>query len=359
MRGDKRYSRMIYPLSVSRRFAVGLVAVVFAVVLGGAAWAATNTYSGVESEAGTVTSAASQVADSSASGGQAVKFGMAAGGCAVATPFTPDGPDPWGGCWPGPQSTGVPAGETLTVVNGNQTYDSSYNGQTISNREFRGFVTVTGSNITFVNCLFRGGTASGNSRLLYATGGATNITVMDSDFEPMNPAPTIDGSRALNTTFLRVDIRGTTDGIKTGNNVTIRDSYIHDMLWWASDPNQGGGQTHNDGIQILSGVGVDIIHNTIRPAGEHGSNAAVQITQDQGAVDDILIEKNHVDWGGCTLNIANKPLATLTGVSTLDNHFGRNQRYANCAMLLASGVTLAGYSGNVWGDNGQPIPDPR
>lgn len=354
----KHSIRHMFKRPLSRQGVRILAVTIGLVLVGGTVWAA-NVYNDREAEGGTVSPAASQVADGSASGGQAVKFGAAAGGCPVSTPFTPDGPDPWGGCWPGPETTGVPDGETLTVVNGNITYDSSYNGQTISNREFRGFVTVTGSNITFENSYFRGGTASGNSRLIYVIAPATNITVRDSDFEPMNPAPTIDGSRALNTTFLRVDIRGTTDGIKTGNNTVIQDSYIHDMLWWASDPNQGGGQTHNDGIQILSGTNVDIIHNTLHPAGENGSNAAVQITQTNGAVDDVLISRNNVDWGGCTLNIANSPLATLTGVSTTDNHFGRNQRFANCAMLLGSGVTLAAYSGNVWGDNGQPIPDPR
>lgn len=325
----------------------------------GTVWAAANVYTDKEAESGIVSSAASQVADGSASGGQAVKFGVAAGGCPVSTPFTPDGPDPWGGCWPGPETTGAPAGETLTVVSGNQTYDSSYSGQTISNREFRGFVTVTGSNITFVNCYFRGGTASGNSRLLYVTGGATNITVTDSDFEPMNPAPTIDSVRAINTTLLRVDIRGSTDGMKAADGVTIRDSYIHDMLWWASGPNHGGGQTHNDGIQILNGANIDISHNTLVSAGQNGSNAAVQITQDFGTVGTVLIQKNYVDWGGCTLNITQNPLASLNGVSVLDNRFGRHQAFNNCAILLGDGVTLAGYSDNIWGDNGQPIPDPR
>ena len=28
--------------------------------------------------------------------------------CVVATPNTPGGPDPWGGCFPGPGNTGVP-----------------------------------------------------------------------------------------------------------------------------------------------------------------------------------------------------------------------------------------------------------
>lgn len=40
----------------------------------------------------------------------------AAGSCPNGTANTPGGPDPWGGCWPGPGNTGVPAGTTLTQV---------------------------------------------------------------------------------------------------------------------------------------------------------------------------------------------------------------------------------------------------
>src|SRR5574338_1080446 len=37
-----------------------------------------------------------------------------AGNCPVPTPHVPDGPDGNGGCWPGPETTGVPAGVALT-----------------------------------------------------------------------------------------------------------------------------------------------------------------------------------------------------------------------------------------------------
>jgi hypothetical protein len=38
------------------------------------------------------------------------------GPCPVSTKNAPGGPDPWGGCWPGPGNTGVPAGTKLTAV---------------------------------------------------------------------------------------------------------------------------------------------------------------------------------------------------------------------------------------------------
>lgn len=283
-------------------------------------------------------------------------FGLNVGGlCETNATFAPGGPDSWGGCWPGLQNTGVSPDQNLTVVSGNQTYGPSYNGQTISNQEFRGFVTVTGGNITFVNCWFRGGTAPSKRWLLDSRNGS-NTVVIDSTFAPMNPSVYIDGVIASNTTLERVDISGTVDGVKASDNVIIRNSYIRDMSWFASDPDQGGGSTHNDGVQILNGSNIQLIHNTITPAGQNGSNAAVQITQDFGAVGSVLIEKNYVDYGGCTLNVANKPLSSLSGVSIIDNRFGHNQGFNNCTIKKQSGVTFANYTGNLWGDNDLPIP---
>ena len=41
--------------------------------------------------------------------------------CAQATPYVADGPDPWGGCFPGPETTGVPEGTVLTAYAGSCT----------------------------------------------------------------------------------------------------------------------------------------------------------------------------------------------------------------------------------------------
>ena len=73
-----------------------------------------------EPESGTLTAPASKVADATASGVQAVKFGttVVPGSC-IGALNAPGGPDPWGGCWPGPQNTGYPKGlpgDTRTPV---------------------------------------------------------------------------------------------------------------------------------------------------------------------------------------------------------------------------------------------------
>jgi len=302
-----------------------------------------------ESEQGTVAGKAMVVDDIQASAQKAVRFGDDS-----TTP--PTGTDK-----PTAANTGVPIGQALTIVNGNQTY-SSTTPTTISNKEFRGFIKVTGANITFENCFFRGGNTTGNSALLDTENSQGTITVRDSEFAPMNPSASIDGLSAKNTTLVRVNIHGTVDGLKAGANTLIQDSYIHDMAWFANDPNQGGGSTHNDGVQTLSGSNITLRHNNIDMSTSKEANAAWQVTQDFGLVSNIRAENNWLDGGSCTLNISHKQFGDLSHPLTTayitGNRFGRHRLFASCAILVSTKVTLAQNSGNVYDDTGTPIPQP-
>jgi hypothetical protein len=63
----------------------------------------------------------------------------------------------------------------------------------------------------------------------------------------------------------RSDIFGTVDGIMSApaqGHVVLQDSFIHDLNY-AQDPNQPGGNTHNDGFQVnSSNLTIEIRHNT-------------------------------------------------------------------------------------------------
>jgi hypothetical protein len=244
----------------------------------------------------------------------------------------------------------VVAGTALTIVNGNQTFSTS--GAVISGKDFRGFVKVTGHNITFKNCVFRGGVASGNAALLDTESG-TNTVVQDSEFVPAHPAATIDGIWASRTNIYRSNIHGSVDGVKTGSDVLIQDSYIHDMSWFAHDPNQGGGETHNDGVQSFFGdARVTLRHNNIDMSTTKDGNAAWQ-----DSANDSHVENNWLDGGGCTLNFADHKVA-LTGLHVINNRFGRHSFY-KCPILLSLQAVLVTNSGNVWDDTGGAIPAPQ
>ncbi|QQR52689.1 hypothetical protein IPG36_01000 [bacterium] len=192
-----------------------------------------------EPETGILSGSATVQTASGASGSGVVKF-------AISTPSPTPAPTatPTPGGKPGASNTGIPAGTSLTVVNGDQTY--STNGQVISGLDIRGYVRVNGANITIKNSIIRGGTKpctssnAQNSAPLWVMESATNFTFQDSEIAPSNATACMDGIWASNSTILRANIHGAVDGVKAYDNVTIRDSYIHDLAYFASDPNQGG-----------------------------------------------------------------------------------------------------------------------
>jgi hypothetical protein len=259
---------------------------------------------------------------------------------------------------PNASNTGVVPGTALKVVSGNQTYGSSANGRIFSGKDFHGYVRVTGADITFRNCIFRGGKPSGNNALLDTSDSTGPIVVRDSEFVPTTPAATIDGLWLKNTTVSRANVHGTVDGIKADSDTVIRQSYIHDMQSFASDPNQGGGETHNDAIQILNGSGITIDGNNLATAGKD-PNSAIQITQDFGPTSHVAITDNWADYGGCTFNFAHKVGSSMSIGPVTGNRFGRHQGSSGCAILISTKTTLVKNSGNVWDDTGAPIPAPQ
>ncbi len=74
-----------------------------------------NHFGSYQAELGTRQGNVAVVSDTAASGGSIIRFGQGVASC-TGTINDPGGPDPWGGCWPGPNNTGVPAGAVLQRV---------------------------------------------------------------------------------------------------------------------------------------------------------------------------------------------------------------------------------------------------
>jgi len=251
----------------------------------------------------------------------------------------------------------VPSGTPLTVVNGDQVYATD--NQVISGLDIHGYVQVRAKNVTIKNSIIRGGSKQVcNSAVVWVqTGGS--LTMQDSEIFPSSPNPCLDGIWATNSTLLRVNIHGAVDGIKGYDNVLVQDSWVHDLSWFASDPNQGGGPTHNDAVQTWQGnVNVTLRHNTMNPGPD--GNAAYQVTQDAGLpATNLRVEDNWLDGGGCTLNFSHKGGPTpMTGIYVTGNRFGRGSKF-NCPILVSTQTILSENSGNVWDDTGALIPPPQ
>lgn len=286
-----------------------------------------------QAESGTVSATAAKVTDTTASGNQAVRFGSGSSG---------------GTSKPDATNTGVPAGTSLTIVNGNVTVTT--NGTVIDSEDIRGFLIIKASNVTVRNSLIEGGVASSNGAGIDIQSG-TNILIDHVTVNLAHPSALLDGIWGQNVTVQYSNISKGVDGMKASDNSTIKYNYIHDLSYFSSDPNQGGGPTHNDTIQILDGANILVQGNNL--IATQDDNSAIQITQDFGLVSNLSIQGNWADGGGCIFNIAQKGGSSLA-VTATGNRFGRNSFY-DCPILIGTKVTLT-QSGNVWDDNNQTVP---
>jgi hypothetical protein len=259
----------------------------------------------------------------------------------------PSAPRPGG--VPGPGNTGVPAGTTLTVVNGDLTISTA--GQVVDGLDIKGALTINASNVVVRRSLIEG--RSGRTSVIVASG--TGIVFSDDEVTVASPSPASDSMSVKNATITRLNIHGGVDGIKLGANSTVTGSWIHGLSAFASDPAQGGRATHNDAIQILSGTNIHITGNNLQVTSHN--NSAIQVTQDQGTVSGLVVSSNWADGGGCTFNFSGHGpggvLLTMSGITLVNNRFGHGSQF-DCPVLIDRQTTIV-QSGNVYDGTGKPI----
>ena len=252
------------------------------------------------------------------------------------------------GVEPTADNTGVPAGVELTEMDGDLTIDQD--GTVVDAIDLHGVLTIAASDVHVTRSIIRGRALTGNGAALRIDSGA-GIVIEDVQILPSAPTVYMDGVWASGATLRRMDIQGGVDGVKAGSGTTIEYSTIHDLVSFDSDPNQGGGATHNDCIQILDGDVLRVTGNQLVAGMDQ--NAAIQVTQDFGPVTDLVITDNWADGGGCTFNFSHNGGASLA-VTTQDNRFGRTSFY-DCPILKSTQTTLDS-SGDVYDDTGEPVP---
>ena len=160
--------------------------------------------------------------------------------------------------------------------------------------------------------------------------GYSNLLVEDVDVVAEHPSVYFDGIKGNNFTARRVHVVGNVDSIKIhGDNVKVENSLLENTVHYASDPYQGGGPSHNDNIQILSGRQISITGNTIRGAQQLRDPGIVRHTPRSPT---CMISKNWVDGGHCTIK-----LQVLNGWSqtstVIDNKFGPNRKVQSCPFV--------------------------
>ena len=274
---------------------VALVFGVLGVILVFTSKAATPTAT-LEAESGVVSSAASSVTDTTASGVHVVKFGSASAACSGSA-NTPGGADPWGGCWPGPNNTGPPAGTMLTTYTGAN--DIRTCGVVIDSKIINTWVAVNVGNGTQSEntpCVtIRNSVINGTVGL--DAGGASGPLILD--HVEINAPTNTNTSTLLASNFFahNVNIHGGAKGaIQCSGYCYIYDSWVHDFFLT--------GSSHYDGIGTngLNGLPLDFQHTSIgcnfyntdptASAAGAGCSADVGLFGDFGTIDNVTANKN-------------------------------------------------------------------
>ncbi len=339
---------------------VGSVIAALCVIATGMVYAATNIFHSAQAESGTRSANATLVSDTSASGGSAVKFGASvpAGSC-VGAANEPGGPDPWGGCWPGPHNTGYPQGlpgdarpaTTLTNYSGPAEINSC--GTVIENKLVNTWLLLKVGNGTHSKdtpCLtIRNSKIIGTINTMDSSKGP--ILIEDSEITTVDEAttygiPFVENLGRYNIFAYRVKSLGGDPTIKCAAYCETKDSMVY-------APTLGGNDRHYNAI---GGNGMEagswnIEHNYAScgdwsgtstgspPTGDTGCSAAIGFYGDFSPVRNITIHRNlirssYVVSGGqefrqsaYCLNpgyYVGKPYPNPTNMTVTDNIFHRS-----------------------------------
>ena len=268
----------------------------------------------------------------------------------VATPNTPDGPDPWGGCWPGPATTGVPDTTPLTNYTGPCTITTA--GTVIDSKTTSCGLSIRAANVTIRNSRVNGSVTVTNP-------GSLAITDTTIDAGPVNSTVN-DGPRAINGVNFVANRIETVRGISGGfceSNCTIQDSWIH-----GQDRDEGG-HAHASGMRMQTGT--TLRHNTLicdAPTVPPDAGCSADLTGygDFAPTRDNLIERNlflATPGGTCAYggSSAGKPYSgDVANIVFRENIFQRRNEFQSSGKCGTYGPILdfsLSEPGNQWVGN--------
>jgi hypothetical protein len=291
------------------------------------------------------------------------------GECPSAKPNTPDGPDPWGGCFPGPKTTGVPPGTQLQPYTGPcriTTADTVIEAKAVK----CDYLEIVAPNVQIRNSSIEGSVWVDSPK----QGGSFAIT--DSTVDAGEVGAETEGKSSIGKSHfvaLRVETLGGVRGIWCEYDCTVQDSWVH-----GQDKDESG-VSHQSGVRLGSGTaaaGQRFIHNTIvcdapNVPPDAGCSANVSGYGDFATIQHNTLTKNLLAsgaggtcaYGGST---PDKPFPDGNHNVFENNVFqrGRGDRgsgaQGHCGYWFAITDLAAGRRGNEWTrnrwDTGESMP---
>lgn len=339
-----------------------------------------------EAESGTLAGGATVTSMAGQSGSGAVKFGAGAtptptptstptaGGC-IGAPDTPGGPDPWGGCWPGPQNTGYPHGlpgdsrpavtlRTVKVgdsgpgwrvetVGGGPVMYIDQAGAVVDGLDINNiYVHIIANNVT----IKRSRITNGGYYAMFIGDLPTTfkgLTLEDVELNGTRDTTnfTIAINASENATYRRVNVYNmASSGPRLATGTLMEDSWIHDFAH-GTDGHEAGLSSNDDASGMI------LRHNNVSINTE-GASSAIALYRDFGKPDNVLIEKNLLNGGNygimTGIQASDGSYPPVNNIRFLNNRMGREfnaecGKYAPYAQFSSTNGTGNVWSGNTWG----------
>jgi hypothetical protein len=242
--------------------------------------------------------------------------------------------------YPSASCTGVPAGTKLAVHNGDLEVGTP--NTVIDGLDIRGCVFINAPDV-----VVRRSRMTCVSSDVGAYNG-TGVVVEDVEIDCGGSEGTTAVSE-YNFSVRRANIHSCENGFHIEGQVTVEDSYIHDLIAYdsATDP-------HTDGAQITpSGSNIVLNHNTIY-AGD-GTSAIISPNVADGVVSNVLVKDNLMAGGAYTLYCQQD--GPGDNYRVVNNHFS-TVFYPNVALYAAwtECKDEAQVTGNVFHETGRAVP---
>ena len=223
-------------------------------------------------------------------------------------PNTPGGSDPFGGCFPGPDNTGVPAGTTLTTVGSSGTGWTFSGGALEINRCGVALNAVKIPGVVVVNPTASNGTHSASTPCVTITNSEIDGFVQVGSTDGSDPGGPLvlsddtvnvpddadDRSPVLSSNYYatRLNVEGGRLGFSCRGDCTIEDSYVHDGYLEQ--------EFHYGAIGSNGGSNMDFEHNSLACDFKNDNEAAIQAGA--GCSDDVAMYGDFDPLANITVN---------------------------------------------------------
>ncbi|MEO6513664.1 MAG: hypothetical protein ABIR37_03175 [Candidatus Saccharimonadales bacterium] len=298
-----------------------------------------------EADSGTRSAQVSVVNDTTASGSKAVKFTAAppvTGNC-VGAANTPGGPDPWGGCWPGPQNTGYPhglPGDTRTPVTLTPyTGTCSVHSDMVIDSQIIDCGMDVYNNVTIRNSLI--------TQPINTNSDTAHLTIIDTE---------IDGGTSRyqsvgigNLTLLRINAHNNQHAVHCNDTCDVRDSWMHDQYTVNTS------DWHQNGYLSNGGNNHQVVHNVAMCQGNCSGN--ITFIPDANS-NNVLVDRNLFQYSPtssyCFYGGDSFETPTKTGIATnmtVSNNIFMRGANGNCGQYGPVTAFNASRTGNQWINN--------